>query len=194
MSLVLEKSVALSLICLARQAERSIAFGCMSDSQWRLLHEYYSGEKLERLEEAGEWLGKRVIAPGSRISMDEIPHWTFWRVVSYPVRSFVNRFRSRWSVSLREMQFVRQVFQETIEHFKSAAKPDAARLVETRISLSVCGSILRHRLAGLPQLEPADRVEHFCQNYHIVPGIPEEIVGQDIRTVFTETRTAAAVR
>jgi hypothetical protein len=97
--------------------------------------------------------------------------------LSYPARIILNRFRVSWRFQESELQFIRQTFQTVVDLLKRRQKPEARSLVETRMDLHACEVLIERKLAGLPEVRQAQRMEHFCQAPHIVPFKLQEIAG-----------------
>src|SRR5262249_22216779 len=172
-----EKSEALKLFCLARQAERSIDFALSSERQWDLLRHYYHSERLGMLECAVESLRGLAPAAATPISTDQAFRLRLWWILTYPARKLLNRVRAFWRFKETELKFILQTFQSVIDSLRRRHKPNARTLVQLRMELLTCQLIIERKMVGLPQIREAERIEHFCQAPHIKPFKLEEIAG-----------------
>lgn len=167
MTQFIDKQTALRILCVARQAERSIDFGLHSERQWELLREYYDAARLQPVLEAIAQLQARTQLPDQPISKYRAFRLTAWRILTIPIRWFMNRFRKQWRFSRVETQFLLSVLCLFGKTLKCVAKPDGWALVELRMDLHTCELIISDRLIGIPQVEKAMHVEHFCQNDYL---------------------------
>jgi hypothetical protein len=175
MAITIRKQEALRFFCLARQAERSIDFALSSERQWDLLRQYYDGGRLGKVESAVESLRALAPAPAASLSREQAFEVSVFRVLTYPVRIILNRFRASWPFQESELQFILQTLQAVIDLLKRRQKPEARNLVQTRMDLHACEVIIERKLAGVPEVRKAGRIEHFCQAPHITPFKLEEI-------------------
>jgi hypothetical protein len=129
------------------------------------------------LESAVEALQRLIPAAVTPISRDRAFRVSIWEIVSYPARLILDRFRSAWRFQPAELQFVLQTLQTVIGLLKRREKPEAPALVQARMDLHACEVIIERKLAGLPELRQAQRIEHFCQAPHIEALKLEEISG-----------------
>src|SRR5436190_18528163 len=153
MSIRLTRSQALNFYCLARQAERSIDFALHPTCPWDLLRDYYLPERLARLESALEMLRGLTSDAAAPISRDRLRFINVWWVLSYWPRVLINRIRSSWHFEEIEVQFFVQTLQSVANYIRSPEKQSAEQLVETRMDLHHCETIVGWTLAGLPILE-----------------------------------------
>ncbi|GEM_PF-6265947 len=177
MVVVLDKCLALKAACVARQAERSVAFGLLSDAEWTLMRDYYNEERLRLLLDTIENLEGLILIPNQHISRESVFPVGFRAVVSYPVTRFLNCFRSHWRFSCREIQFMTHVLHAFVADVQKVDKPEPRHLVELRMSLLTCHEIIGWRLAGAPEFDKAMNVEHFDRADHLPSFTIEEICG-----------------
>lgn len=162
------KDLALRTYAVARQAERSIDFALGSQSQWDLLREYYRDGRLGFVRDIlSAFRALKADCPSSMAREQFATIDVCW-ALSFPLRRFLNRFRSRWRFTRAETGFICGGFAILAEVLTRADQPDAKHLVELRMNLSTCQRIIHKHLVGVPELAQADAVEHFCQADHVV--------------------------
>jgi hypothetical protein len=162
------RDLAIRTYAVARQAERSIDFALGSQSQWDSLREYYRDERLGFVRDI--LCAFRALKADCPSSMAREPFTTIdvgW-ALSFPLRRFVNRFRSSWRLTRVETGFICGALTALAEVLTRAHQPDAKHLVKLRMDLSACQRIIHKHLVGVPELAQADAVEHFCQADHVV--------------------------
>jgi hypothetical protein len=186
----LRKKSAVGLYCWCRQAERSIDFALTGGSaQWTRFREYYDARKRDGMLSALEELrafGVHLLEPPAH---DKVAYLSFWSFFPYLFRRMLNPFKTAWSFSKDELAFIYAVLDTVLRTLASSARPDQEFLIQLRLRLYDCQWIIGNRLCGLPELNKATYVEHFCQAPH-VPVVTLEEMG----IVFPPALTRSARR
>ena len=177
MVVALDKCLALKAACVARQAERSVAFGLLSDAQWSLMRDYYDEQRLRPVLDTIDILDGLTSISNEHISRESVFRYGLLVALQYPVTRLLNCFRKQWRFSNREIQFMTVVLHSFVADLQLADKPEPRRLVELRMNLLTCHEIIGRRLAGVPEFEKALNVQHFCQADHLRSYTIEEICG-----------------
>ncbi len=177
MRITIDKKRALTTLCVARQAERSVDFALGSQSQWALLREYYDDERLQPVLDTLAHLEAATELSSRVISRDTVFPITVWGVLTYPLRWLVNHFRNRWRFRADEVQFMLLTLRTFLAALRSVAMPEAPTLVGMRMDLSCCEWIIGQRLAGVAEIDKAMRVEHFCQSDYLTFVTIQDVCG-----------------
>lgn len=180
MAVVLDKPLALKTACIARQAERSVAFGLLSDSEWSLMRDYYNEDRQRMVFDTIDNLEGLISKSNQHISRDSVFPCNLRTVLKYPLTRLLNCFRSRWRFNSREIQFMTNTLRTFAADLQIADKPDPQHLVELRMSLLTSHEIIGWRMAGVPEFDKAMCVEHFNQAYHLPSFTVEEICGASV--------------
>jgi hypothetical protein len=180
MAVVLDKYLALKAACVARQAERSVAFGLRSEHEWALLHDYYREHRIRCVLDTTESLEGLISIRNQTISRESVFRHGLIVAMAYPVTRLLNAFRSQWRFPAREIQFLTRVLHCFVAAVQKVEKPEAQHLVELRMNLLTCHELIGHRLAGVPEFDKAMNVEHFCQADHVRSATIEEICGRAV--------------
>src|SRR5262245_24979850 len=98
------------------------------------------------------------------------------RLLLVPVTRLLNLGRRRWFFRSNELRFILTAFEELVHRLLH----DSAPSFELRMDLSMCQTIIERRLAGVPGLRAAAKVEHFCQADHVAHVKIEEIDAQTV--------------
>jgi hypothetical protein len=182
MGVRIPKNLAVKAYAVARQAERSIDFALASQRQWDLLRDYYHDERLHLVQEVFQCLRELGASPSCdgapAIARDKLAGVGVLWALCFPVRLWLNRLRVNWRFSPSELAFLSGTLSTLAQALPAVEKPDAKDLVELRMNLSACQRIIRKHLAGLPELDKADNVEHFCQAVHVPAVSMREIWGE----------------
>ena len=167
MRIEIDKRLALTLYCLARQGERSIDFSLSSARQWALLRDYYQGERRHRLLDLLGELERLALRHPEGYSRDQWgragPGW----VLAYPVLALINRWRTRWLFSEDQVSFFVTAMTRLVQALSCETQPTTALLIDLRLDLYLCQWILEKKLVGVPFLRSASTIEHFCQADHL---------------------------
>ena len=177
MAVLLDKGTALKAACVARQAERSVAFGLLSDAEWSLMCDYYHVDRLRTVVETIEYLEGLIAIHNQHVSRDSVFRNGLLVAISYPVTRLLNCFRTRWRLSSREIQFMTNVLHTFVTDAQKVDKPEPQHLVELRMNLLTCHEIIGWRLAGVPEFNKAMNVEHFDRADHLPSFTIEEVCG-----------------
>lgn len=178
MAVVLDKYLALKAACVARQAERSVAFGLHSDHEWALMREYYYNEdRMRPVLETLESLDSLISIRNPNVSRESVFRHVLLVGMSYPMTRLLNCFRRRWRFPYDEIQFLSDTLHCFLSDLEKGNKPAPQHLVELRRSLLMCHELIGHRLAGVPEFDRAMKVEHFYQPYHIRHVTIEDVCG-----------------
>lgn len=177
MAIVLDKFAALKAACVARQAERSVAFGLRSSAEWARMVEYYHEERRQLVLDTMERLEALTSHPNRHVSRESVFRFGLLGAVERLVMCVLNCFRRQWAFSEPEIQFIAGVLHTFVGDMQKADKPEPRHLVELRMDLLTCHEIIGRRMAGIPEFEKALKVEHFCQSDYLQFLTIEEICG-----------------
>jgi hypothetical protein len=177
MALVLDTCLALKVACVARQAERSVAFGLRSEAQWSGMREYYHQERLRPVLDTIESLDGLTTCPNQQIARESVFRWGLLGALEYGKSRLLNCLRKHFRFSDREIWFLANVLHRFVEDLQKAEKPEPQHLVELRMDLLTCHELIGRRLAGVAAFDRAMDVEHFCQAEHIRSFTIEEVCG-----------------
>jgi hypothetical protein len=161
------KNLAIQLFAHAREAERSVDFVCMGPDQWALLKDYYGPGKQAALREIVDQLKPFIHPYSPLLDRKEFLKGSFSWLLRRPFIRMTNRTKKKWTFSGTEIAFIHQTFQCLIDILVLQPAPPALVLVNMRMDLYTCEHIIQRRLYGIPEIEIASRVEHFCQPDHI---------------------------
>jgi len=87
-------------------------------------------------------------------------------LAAYPARCLLNRYRATWKLPATELRFVEVTLNSFLDTLDGPANPPMQDLVRLKIDLHVCTWIMERTLQGVPGLDRACRVEHFCPAAH----------------------------
>ena len=163
MAVRLDKEVVVSLYCYCREAERSVhrAIG----DPWPEFQRYYSPEKTaaicKLIEEISEVAGTPMPcpSPAAREAEFGIGPWRFF--LRYWFGRWLARWESAWSFPQREVCYFLGRLEGLLRLLITPAKPDTQSLIALRMAFYQCEWIIGRRCYGLPELELADRIDHF---------------------------------
>jgi hypothetical protein len=169
----------LELFCVARQAERSV--DRILGFEWGELIEYYTPEKVERIESLLTTL--RSLLPEGAVATRGADRDEIGDGVPLPGRITV--FLLQWFAPLRkiwrfrsqELAFVAAVLGRLLRALKSPVRPPQEALITLRRDLWMCEYVIECRCYGLPGLKEANRVEHLWPPLHIKPVRIIDLVG-----------------
>jgi hypothetical protein len=177
MAIVLDKQLALKAACVARQAERSVAFGLRTENEWPLMRAYYDEDRMRPVLETTERLEGLISVRRPNVSRESVFPNILLVAVTYPITRLLNCFRRRWRFPYDQIQFLTDTLRGFISDVENEDKWEPYHLVELRRTLLLCHELIGYRLAGVPEFERAMRIEHFCQPDHIHHLTIEEICG-----------------
>ena len=180
----ISKELAIKLFAYAREAERSVDFAHLGPDQWALLRDYYGLRKQEALREIVRQLSSLIPPDPPLLERHQFEKGGLIRRLRLPIIRLANLTKLNWKFSRAEIIFIRQCFQYLIDVLPLWPRPPAQVLVNLRMDLFACECMIENHLYGLPELEKASRVEHFCQPDHI-----EHVTIDDL---VTGEKTAAA--
>jgi hypothetical protein len=179
MAVEIHKELAIQLFAYAREAERSAAFSCLGPEQWVLLRDYYGPGKQAALREIANRL-KPLIPPSSPlVDRSQFLRGTFTWLVRRPFIRLANRTKLKWRFSRHEITFIHQTLQCWIDILSLQPAPPPLVLFNMRGDLFTCEHMIKRHLDGIPEIEKASRMEHFCQSDYIEHVRIEDLLGYD---------------
>ncbi len=167
MKVEIPKRFAVQLFACAREAERSVAFAQLGPDQWVGLCDYYQHEKRELVRELVDRLERLVPAGAPLAERGPFLEGTLTWLVRRPWVLLTNRTRLKWRFTLKDLIFIRQTLNCLLETLPLEPAPPALILYNLRMDCFTCEQIIVQRLEGIPELERALRVEHFCQSDYL---------------------------
>jgi hypothetical protein len=178
-SLQISKNLAIRAFAYAREAERSVDYSCRGEGQWGLFQEYYAPTKQAGLREVVNQLKPLIpsappVLERQRFSKFVVP-WFLLR----PFAVLARQQKTTWRFPLDEIVFLHQTFQCLIEMLPLQPAPPSLTLINLRMDFWTCQYLIRRRLYGVPQIEQATRIEHFCQPEHIQHTKLEDLLERD---------------
>jgi hypothetical protein len=167
MTVEIPKKLAIQLFAYAREAERSVDFSYMGPDQWVLLQDYYGPGKQAALREIVDQLKPLIPSYPPLLARDQFFKGTLTWILRRPFIRLANLSKLKWRFSRNEIIFINQAFKCLLDIVPLRPVPPALTLVNMRLDLFTCECIIQRRLDGIPEIEKANRVEHFCQPDHI---------------------------
>jgi hypothetical protein len=167
MAIEIHKELAVQLIAYAREAERSAAFACLGPEQWDPLRGYYGPGKQAALPETTNRLKPLIPAYSPLVDGSQFWEGRFTWLVRRPFILLANRTKLNWRFSRNEITFVHQTLQCWIDILSLQPASPPLVLFNVRSDLFTCQHVIRRRLDGIPEIEKASRMEHFCQSDYI---------------------------
>jgi len=172
----LSKELLLAVYGCCRQAERSVDFALGSAKQWQGLRDYYDEAKRSAVRRVVRDLREKGAPSAAKLTRERLERAEIVSLVPWLVRWLGNRGRTTWRFSGEQVAFLHgtlERFQETLE---CGAPPGAAELIELRMDLHACETLIEQRLVGVADLETARGIEHFCQAPHLRTVSLQELV------------------
>jgi hypothetical protein len=168
MAAEIHKKLAIQISAYAREAERSVDFACMGPDQWIGLQGYYGPAKLAALRDIVDQLKPFMPSYPPLMDRRQFGKGSFAWLLRRPFIRMANLNKMKWRFSRDEIVFIHQTFQCLLEMLLLQPTPPAVVLVNMRTDLYMCECLIHRRLCGIPDIEKATRVEHFCQPSHLV--------------------------
>lgn len=169
----------LELFCVARQAERSV--DKVLGNEWSEFVDYYSPEKVERIESLITHLrcllptDALVASPADRDAIgDGVP--TPGMITVFIVQWFA-AMRKTWRFRGQELGFMAATLESVLRALKSPHPPTQEALIALRMNLYTCEVVIECRCYGLPGLAEAARIEHLWHSPIIGPVKIIDLVG-----------------
>ena len=167
MTVEIQKRLGIQLFAYAREAERSVDFACHGPEQWVLLRDYYGDEKREALRDILGQLEPMIPSCPPLLDRNQFDTTTFAWLCRRPFVRLANRNKLKWRFARNEIVFFHQSFHYLLDLLALEPAPPALALVNLRMDFFTCEHLIDSRLYGIPEIEKAVRVEHFCHNEHI---------------------------
>ena len=167
MTAEIHKKLAIQLFAYAREAERSVDFSTQGSDQWALLQNYYGSAKQRALREVVDQLKPLIPSYPPLLHRDQFSKGAFLSLLRLPFVRLANSTKRNWRFSRNEIIFIHQCFQCLIDTLPLQQAPPALLLVNMRMDFFTCEYIIKTRLHGVPEIDNASRVEHFCQSDYI---------------------------
>ena len=108
-----------------------------------------------------------------------------------PFIRLANRFRQKWRFTRNEIIFIRQTLNCLLGMLPLQPAPPALILFNLKMDCFTCEYIIDTRLVGIPEIEKALGVEHFCQSDYVAHVKIEDLF-EDEKTsgLRTDVKTA----
>jgi hypothetical protein len=166
MSARISKELALSMYACCRQAERSLDFALGSSQQWQGLLDYYE-DKRRRIQCVADELERLGGIPVTAVRRLQVERHAFLRPLLRPFRRAANSWRSSWQFPEEELVFLRGTLEKLLNILKQREPPTSPEVIDLRMDLHACETLIEQRLVGVADLEKARRIEHFGQADHL---------------------------
>lgn len=162
-SMRITKDQVVLLFCFFRQAERSVDHALSSPTQWSDFLRYYDPSKRCLLSELLKSLDHEFVVAGHPSKEPILLNNVFLSTIVVILGLIVNRFKSTWKFSAREVAMFSSSLGKLQEILDGSDFPGSASLIDCRVRCWKCQFIMTCKLAGLDEIRKASDIEHFNQ-------------------------------
>jgi hypothetical protein len=164
MKIQLTKELALKTRCYYWEAERSVHVLLDPRSLWADFLVYFDKKKMDELRQIRLQLQKHlspslVMAKISRANLAK--QWQapgFFRVV---FGGWLARFQLRFGFRPLDVNYLLQGLDSFLDFFDHQSKPDNDSLIQLRMMLTDCGTIIDQRCYGWEEMKHVKRISYF---------------------------------
>lgn len=177
MRVTLTRPFIVQLYCYLLQSERSVA--CGLGAEWTELRAYFQGDRIRGLEKTLEGLSQLAIphpVQNMATAREEVANLARESNFLNYIESWFVHWRQNWSFAPEFISFTEITLRDWIEILMCSLKPNLEHLIQIRMDLCFCRSLIESRCQGLREIQRAKRLEHFWQAPWILPVRFKELV------------------
>jgi hypothetical protein len=167
MAFYFPKNTALTLLCLFRQAERSVHYALACPSQWSQFVAYYDKPKQFQISEVIGMLQDAGAVQDNVPSRQDLAQNGLWSIVRCTAGLLSNPLKRSWAFSVREMSFFSATLEHLLKILNNTDLPQKEELIELRLDCFECHYVIARKLIGVPEMQIANSIEHFNQSEYV---------------------------
>ncbi len=180
MKIKLEKNFVIEIFCCFQEGARSLHRLLDPGNPFFSFKKYYHAEKIACVKQIRNRI-LQIIPPdfqAGEVTIDQI-------MANLPEPGVFQVFfgfcfgkrKKYWSFHILELVYFQQNLERLIAIIEGHEKPKASPLISQRMKLSWCQGIIKNRCLGLPELKPAQKVDHFDKT----PWLPTVTVAEILK-------------
>jgi hypothetical protein len=174
----LPKELVIRCYALCRQAERSLDRAL--HAPWAEFAAYYGPDRLSVLEAVATRLGATLPQPAVSHAPPRFEEVYRQRALGKAFGLLLGKFRIFRKTTFRfrepEIHFMLAGLQALVNLLERKEKPAQEEIIASRMAMYDCQRLLEGSCYGLPELEKANRVEHFLYPGHLQAVKLEELI------------------